>query len=415
MSYTILKEPPERVFADNEIWLRLQHPAPSSASFGTNNVVRVLIETPYNSSNYVAVQDLYCPFLNTQGLSEYNLRDVLRKYVIKRILSSGIPNIANMVTNDIDTHIRYKLAYYEFSNGALTGGGAADTSGVKHAYIGGLQFNWDEEMEATINNIGLQAMILTNRPQYYTLDRQSLDFISYISIAGLTPIYIHYEFEFEDGTTQTWDDTYSGTNNANEKYHINISPAYFYGAASISGNLKRYTWQLRNPANGDLSKRYYVEMVCCNRRNKHFLFMNSLGGYDGLMTSGQYDLSIETDQPIAQRTMRYNAPQYLGSMFQYSGITNETIKVQSDWQKGVCNYRYWQDLLQYIAVKFEYIPHEYCDNCESVQVLDMQHLRPILIPDQNVKANNGTNNEHYRIGFSYRYAFDSTNHSPNIF
>ncbi len=412
MPYTVIIDPPQRVFADNDVWLKIQHPSPGTAPANYQNVVRVLVETAWGSGTFNPVQDLYSPPLNAAGQSIYNLRDVLRKYVLDKNSAPKVPDITTADTLDTVTHKRYKLSYYEFANGVLTGGGAGDTSAEKQAYIGGLSFNWDAEMSNELNGVGLNAYVLTKRPRTYTTDAKSLDVVSFITMTAMTAVFVQFTFYDANGTSTSYN-TPSIVVTTYRKYHLNIGLLYLESIAAFGTMPVRYTWKLRDATVGDLSPLYTVEVVCCSPRNKRFLFMNSVGGYDALLTTGQHTVTVDIDAPVAQRTMQYGVPHHVGSLFQYAAFADEKTKVQSDWQ-DLCFYRYWQDLMQYKGIKWEFIAAEYCEGCETEMAsISDYSLRPILVTDQNVLSNNNTNNELYRVQFDYRYAFDNGNYSPN--
>ncbi len=219
------------------------------------------------------------------------------------------PENTSQIFMDLRPHssIEYQIQYYE-QHGSPIVDGILTTSPSFYALIGGVSRSqeaiYNQQNSSFWEKLGYNQYFLSWQPKTKKVSMNQVEKLYFLAQNAMTSLSFRISFYYLDGSSQL-NLAFSSIEVPPDKgvIELTVSPAILKGRATRPTEIKYYTVWLTWQSERISEIRTYIIDYTPFAYPRYFLFLNSLGGYDTLRTTGVQENSLEYERQSVTKAL----------------------------------------------------------------------------------------------------------------
>ena len=345
-------------FSHNPVTLDVNVPDHASKDF-LRAVCEVWIERDYGSDSYEKIFEAEQP-LDSQGNTLFNFREVLDSFLQPQLPGLTIQRQDHQFT-------RFYLRFFERYGDPETTGGVTQVQenmllmgGISELeYARGNFFGLHFAQKPFYSWQPLQKYVAPDQPEYLLFIVNSFDYSQFDVVVKL------YYIQPDGSETSSEHVIYSRSSVSKyEPFLFPVGYEQLHLAGYGCSELDRYEVYVKNGPQIVSEIRTYILDYSIHRYRRYFLYQNSLGGWDTLVTTGKAEQSLRIDSETQER---YLPPDH-GPLERPTEVVSRTASPEVDVSVGYKGKDMMQALQDFMVAREVYTIEKKNDRLELTPV-----------------------------------------------
>lgn len=331
------------------------------------------------------------------GIARFNLRPGFRF-----VLKATPPTINKSTIERITDRIKFFKCYSGELFNDLTVPDTLTASNLYLVLLGGLDKKQFPSLNFFSSYLPTNKKFLTWNPLEKFVNRAQEEYLSFLVYGtNISTIKVQVKCFYDDNTNSTFISLTQSGCVKGYLYQIPVGPTH----GGVLGhqpakNLLYYEVQLLNQSDAIVSeKRTYRVNAIDSSLSRYFLYLNSVGGYDTLHTTGQAEVNATIEKSVVQKHLSMSYSSLDGEL----EVNNSTFQKNGNYSTGYLKGRYAKEYQQSLL-----------DFMNSRRVFEITNgIRvPVIVQKSELRFTEDNSSEYF-LRFSLQEAYINHSFTPD--